>query len=127
MFIAILPITLHLFVWNADKHRGFEDEGCFLVIFFCIHLYIRHLRWRDEGTISRFFDRLIQLIESDLLFFCNKISESLLISNYTQQINTYRNALQRKRGLSSAYLLCLSKQTAAYLIEFDVSQTITGN
>ena len=57
----------------------------------------------------------------------NRISESLLISNYTQQIDTYRNALQRKRGLSSAYLLCLSKQTAAYLIEFDVSQTITGN
>lgn len=126
MFIAVLPITLHLFVRNADKHRGFEDEGCFLVIF-CIYLYIRHLRWRDEGTISRFFDRLIHLIGLDLLFFCNKISESLPISNYTQQIDTCRNALQRKRGLSSAYLLCLSKQTAAYLIEFDVSQTTTGN
>ena len=77
--------------------------------------------------ISRFFDRLIHLIESDLLFFCNMISENLLISNYTQQIDTCRNALQRKRGLISIYLLRLFKQTAAYLIEFDVSQATTGN
>ena len=69
-----------------------------------------HIRWRLAGASDS-----------------NRISKSLLISNYTQQIDTCRNALQRKRGLSSAYLLCLSKQTAAYLIEFDVSQTITEN
>ena len=55
------------------------------------------------------------------------ISESLLISNYTHQIDTCRNALQRKRGFISIYLLRLFKQTAANLIEFDVSQATTGN
>ena len=106
--------------WTRDEQRGITRRAT-----------SAQTNGYDLGNasfiISRFFNRLIHLIESDLLFFCNKISERLLISNYTQQIDTCRNALQRKRGLISIYLLRLFKQTAAYLIEFDVSQATTGN
>ena len=106
--------------WTRDEQRGITRRAT-----------SAQTNGYDLGNasiiISRFFDRLIHLIESDLLFFCNMISENLLISNYTQQIDTCRNALQRKRGLISIYLLRLFKQTAAYLIKFDVSQATTGN